>query len=203
MQMRYATDVSAEEYVRQEAWKEARLHCCPLHPEGGCGFCKNGTYRRKSPKGSKVARWYCKMGHTTFGLLPDCLSSRLGGSLNEVEAVILKVEQSPSQEDAVEKLRIDITLPGILRWVRRRVYLVRSALTILIELMPSLFSECHPSISSFRSTLFIAPVLPHLRGHASAYLHLLPPPLGFGPRPEPKKFKKRHFQHQTGTDPPP
>jgi hypothetical protein len=26
--------------------------------------------------------------------------------------------------------------------------------------------------------------------------------LGFGPRPELKNFKKNHFQHKTGTDPP-
>ncbi len=202
MQIRYATDLSAEEYVRQEAWKEARLANCPLHPQGGCGFCKNGTYRRKYPEGTKVARWYCSEGHTTFGLLPDCLSSRLSGSLNEVEAAVVEVENSPTQEKAAEKIRLDIELPGVLRWIRRRVKLVQTALSMLIELMPSLFSGCDPTISSFRSTFCVEPVLPELRGHASIYLHLLPPPVGFGPRPEKKKFKKNHFQHKTGTDPP-
>jgi hypothetical protein len=202
MQIRYATDLSAEEYVRQEAWKEASLEHCPLHPERGCGFCKNGTYRRKNPKGTKVARWYCSRGHTTFGLLPDCLCSRLSGSLKEVESVILEVENSPSQEDAADKIRIDIDLPGVLRWMRRRVHCVRSALGMVIELIPSFFSECHPTISSFRSVLCVEPILPELRNRASPYLHILPPPLGFGPRPELKKFKKKHFQHQTGTDPP-
>ena len=202
MQIRYATDLSIEEYVRQEAWKDAKLDHCPLHPEGGCGFCKHGTYERKYPEGTKVARWYCKMGHTTFGLLPDCLCSRLRGSLNEVETVMLKVEHSPSQEDAVEDLRIDIALPGILRWVRRRIYLVRSALVMVIALMPSLFSQCNPTISAFRSTLLVEHILEELRSCASPHLHLLPPPLGFGSHPEPKKNKKRHFQHQTGTDPP-
>jgi len=86
MQIRYATDLSTEEYVEQRAWKEARLDDCPVHPEGGCGFSKNGTYKRKVPQGTKIA--------------------------------------------------------------------------------------------------------------------ILPPPLGFGPRPELKNFKENHFQHKTGTDPP-
>ena len=202
MQIRFTTGLSAEEYVRQKAWKEAKLEDCPIHPEGGCGFCKNGTYKRKLPQGAKIARWYCKTGHTTFGLLPDCLSSRLSGSLDEVEAVILEVEESSTQEKAADNLRIDIELPGALRWIRRRVKFVQASLAMLIEVMPFFFSDCNPTISSFRSTLFVEPVLPELRGRASLYLHILPPPLGFGPRPELKKFKKSHFQHKTGTDPP-
>jgi hypothetical protein len=202
MQIRYATDLSAEEYVEQRAWKEARLDDCPVHPEGGCGFSKNGTYKRKVPQGTKIARWYCPKGHKTFSKLPDCLSSRLSGSLDDVEAVIEKVEESPSQEVAAENIRINIELPGVLRWIRRRIKLVRATLVMLIELMPSLFSDCSPTISSFRSTLCVEPILPELRNCASLYLLILPPPLGFGPRPELKNFKKNHFQHKTGTDPP-
>jgi len=130
MQIRYGTDLSAEEYVEQEAWKEARLDDCPIHPEGGCGFSKNGTYRRKYPEGTRIARWYCAVGHVTFSLLPDCLSSRLSGSLDEVESVILEVEEAPSQEEAAENIRIDIVLPSALRWIRRRVKLVRSSLVV-------------------------------------------------------------------------
>ena len=80
MQLRYATDLSAEEYVRQKAWKDAKLENCPIHPKEKCGFTKNGTYKRKFPDGTKIARWYCPDGHQTFSLLPDCLSSRLSGS---------------------------------------------------------------------------------------------------------------------------
>ena len=202
MQIRYATDLSAEQYVRTEAWKGATLDSCPTHPQGGCGFGKNGTYSRKYPEGAKVARWYCAKGHQTFSLLPDCLSSRLSGSLNEVESVILEVEKSSSQERAADKIRIDIELPGALRWIRRRLKPVQSSLAMLIELMPCLFSQCLPTICSFRSVLCVEPVLAELRSCADLYLHLLPPPVGFGPRIEPKKFKKNHFQHKTGTDPP-
>lgn len=202
MQIRFATNLSAEQYVRQEAWKDARLDSCPLHPEGGCGFSRNGTYKRKSPEGTKIARFYCPKGHKTFSLLPDCLASRLSGSLDEVEAVIVEVENSTSQEAAADNLRLDIELPGVLRWMRRRVVFVRAALSILIELLPSLFAGCTPTISSFRSALCLEPILPVLRGRASFYLNILPPPVGFGPCPERKKFKKNHFQHKTGTDPP-
>ena len=202
MQLRFATDLSAEEYVRREAWKEARLDNCPIHPEGGCGFRKNGTYSRKYPEGTKIARWHCSIGHQTFSFLPDCLSARLPGTLKEVENVIEEVERSPSQEDAVERIRLDIFLPGALRWVRRRILPIRSAVTMLIGLIPSMFSACDPTLSSFRCALYVTDVLPELRQHAGPFLQILPPPLGFGSRPGSKKIKNNHFQHKTGTDPP-
>ena len=202
MQIRYATNLSAEQYVQQQAWQAATLNHCPLHPQGGCRFCKNGSYRRKFPDGAKIARWYCADGHMSFSLLPDCLASRLSGSLIEVEDVLTEVENSPSQEAAADKIRIDILLPGALRWIRRRIFLVKASLSMLIEVLPGLFADCHPSILSFQSVLNVDYVLPQLRAVASSYLPILPPPLGFGPRPETKKLKKSHFQHKTGTDPP-
>ena len=32
---------------------------------------------RKTPRGTRVARWYCPQSRTTFSLLPDCLAARL------------------------------------------------------------------------------------------------------------------------------
>ena len=145
MQLRFATDLSAEEYVQREAWKEARLDSCPIHPEGGCGFGKNGTYSRKYPEGAKIARWYCAIGHQTFSFLPDCLSARLPGTLKEVENVIEEVAKSPSQEKAAKNIRLDISLPGVLRWVRRRILPIRMALTMLIELIPSMLGAIQKS----------------------------------------------------------
>lgn len=203
MQLRFATQLSADEYIRRQAWKDAKLDDCPLHPEGGCGFARHGTYRRQFPDGTKIARWYCPKGHTTFSKLPDCLCSRLPGLLAEVETVIDTVENSASQEAAADKLRPDIGFVGVLRWIRRRISLVRSGLSMLIELLPLLLTDCQPTIASFRSALGVNCVLVELRAQAAIYLPILPPPLGFGPRVEPKKFKKNHFQHRTGTDPPP
>ena len=102
MQIRYATDLSAEQYVQQQAWQTATLNHCPLHPQGGCRFSKHGTYPRKFPEGTKIARWYCPDGHMSFSLLPDCLASRLPGTLLEIEDVVAKVENSPSQEAAAD-----------------------------------------------------------------------------------------------------
>jgi hypothetical protein len=202
MQIRFATDLSADEYVRQRAWKDAALDSCPLHSKGGCGFARHGTYSRQTPEGTKIARWYCPDGHSTFSLLPDCLSSRLPGSLSEVETAIDEIENAPSHEAAVHDLRLDIGLTGVLRWIRRRLFLIRMTLTLLIELLPILPQDCRPCISSFRAALGVEHVLPALRMHAEAYLHILPPPIGFGPRPQHKKRKKTPFQHKTGTDPP-
>jgi len=201
MQIRFATDLSADEYVRRRAWQDARLGNCPLHGKGGCGFARHGTYSRQTPEGTKIARWYCPDGHSTFSLLPDCLSSRLPGSLIDVETAIDKVENAPSQEAAVFGLRIDVGLTGVLRWIRRRLFLIRTTLTLLIKLVPAL-QGCRPSISSFKVVLGVEYVLPALRMSAGQYLYILPPPVGFGPRPQRKKGKKPPFQHKTGTDPP-
>ncbi len=202
MQLRFATDLSIEEYVQREAWKDVKLEICPIHPEGGCDYRKNGTYSRKYPEGTKIARWYCSMGHGTFSFLPDCLSARLPGQLKEVENVIEEVEKAPSQEKAVKEIRVDIFLPGALRWVRRRILPIRSALKILIELIPSMFSTCEPTLASFRCALCVTYALPELRQHAAPFLDILPPPLGFCPPSGAKKIKNNRFQHKTGTDPP-
>lgn len=202
MQLRFATDLSAEQYVRQKAWRDAGIDACPLHPSGGCRFARHGTYARKVPEGTKIARWYCPEGHQTISLLPDCLCSRLSGTLSDVEALIDCVEKAPSQEAAADNLRPEIELPGVLRWLRRRVFLVRSMLMLLIELLPELPNNIDLRIDCFRSHLGVENVLPHLRMQAASFLHLLPPPVGFGPRRQALKKVKRHFQQQTGTDPP-
>ncbi len=199
MQIRFATDLSADEYVRRRAWQDARLGNCPLHGKGGCGFARHGTYSRQTHEGTKIARWYCPDGHSTFSLLPDCLSSRLPGSLIEVETAINKVENAPSQEVAVHDLRLDVGLAGVLRWIRRRLFLIRTALKLLTKLLPVL-QGCQPSIASFKATLGIEYVLPAIRMSAGPYLYVLPPPVGFGPRPQRKKGKKPPFQHKTGTE---
>jgi hypothetical protein len=51
--------------------------------------------------------------------------------LAEVEAVVRAAEQAPSLETLCQTQRLDIDLPGALRWVRRRVQDVHAALTAL------------------------------------------------------------------------
>ncbi len=196
MQLRFATNLSAEEYVKQKAWKQVKLHSCPLHPQGGCSLAKHGTYPRKFPPGTKVPRWHCPEGQATISLLPDCLSARLSGTLIEVELILKKVQESSSQEAAADILRKDIELPGALRWIRRRIFLVTATLSILIGLLPGLPENCMPTVSCFQDFLGHKYALPALRGYAQEHLNELPHPIGFG------SYPKKRFQHKAGTDPP-
>ncbi len=201
MQLRFACELTGTEYVSQRAWQQASLACCPLHPKGGCGFARHGTYPRVSPPGTRVARWYCRRGHRTFSLLPDCLAARLSGTLSEVEAVVRAVEQAPSQEAACQGLRPDIELPGVLRWARRRIQAVQAALQALKGLLPECF-PCAPTLGAFAICLGVSEVLLALRPIGEPFLQNLPSPLGFHPRRAPGGGRGRARQHDAGPDPP-
>ena len=210
MQLRFATNLTSEQYVSEKAWRGASLARCPLHSEGGCGFKRNGTYKRTEPPGVRVPRWYCPDGQTSFSLLPDCLAAKLPGSLAELEQVVTELEQAPSVEAAADQLRPDIELPGRLRWVRRRASLVHAALVALIGLLPELLSGCEPTLGSVGAGLDseLGSVLPAVRAVAEAQLQAqlqaLPPPLGFGSRSvQQVPGSGRRRQHDSGPRAPP
>jgi hypothetical protein len=202
VQLRFACEHTGAEYVSQQAWRSASLASCPLHPQGGCGFARHGTYERVSPPGTRVARWYCPEGHRTFSLLPDCLAARLTGTLAEVEAVVREVEQAASREVACESLRLDIELPGALRWVARRVLSVHASLQVLKGLLPEVFGGCAATLTAFGERLGVGAVLVVLRGIAEPFLAQLPKPLGFHPRRQPGGGRHGARQHRVGADPP-
>jgi len=202
MQLRFSTRLTSEEYVKQEAWQQAYLEHCPLHPNGECSMARHGTYGRVKPHGARVARWYCPESHRTFSLLPDCLASRLSGSLGEIEAVVIQVEQADSVATAAEQLRPDIELPGVMRWIRRRVKGVKDSLAIIKELNPEHFADCQPTITAFSQHIKDNDVLSALRGIAASHLAILPPPLGFKPSPLIGGEHKLRYQQQMGPDPP-
>lgn len=202
VQLRFATGLTSESYVSRQAWREASLPCCPLHPGGGCGWARHGTYARVYPAGARVARWYCPRGHRTFSLLPDCLAARLPGTLAEVEQVVVVAEQAKSLEAAADELRPDIELPGAMRWVRRRVKAIHGALITIVGLLPERFAGAVASVLGLRAHLVLSAVLPELRAIAAPFLAELPPPLGLHP-PGPCAGERRGpVQHQTGPDPP-
>ena len=168
LQLRYETGLTGEQYVSARAWRAARLDRCPNHPHGGCSLSCHGTYERKTPAGARVARWYCRESHTTFSLLPDCLAARLPGTLADLESVAVTVEASRSVEAAADALRRDVVeLPGALRWVRRRVVLVRNVLVRVIGLIPERLSGCAAEMAAVRARLESENVLMELRALVS------------------------------------
>ena len=203
MQLRYATGLSGEDYVRAEAWRDARLDRCPNHPHGGCSLARHGTYARKSPRGAKIARWYCPESHTTFGLLPDCLAACLPGTLDDLEAVVVAAEEAGSLEAAANAVRPDaIELPGAMRWVRRRVRLVHDILSRIVGLIPDRLAGCAATMVAVRERLGGNGALMKLRELVSAQLRTLPAPLGFQAHGTGVADRIRAFQHAMGPDPP-
>ena len=204
MQLRYETGLTGEEYVRAEAWRDARLERCPNHPQGGCSLSGHGTYARKTPRGAKIARWYCPQSHTTFSLLPDCLAARLPGTLDDLEAVVVAAEEARSLEAAANALRPDaVALPGALRWVRRRVRLVHNVLVRVVGLIPDRLAGCAALMGAVRERLASGGALMELRGPVAGQLRTLPAPLGFQPHGLGVGGRKPVFQHSMGPDPPP
>lgn len=204
VQLRFKTGLTGADYVTREAWREARLSCCPLHPRGGCGFARHGTYTRKSPAGTLIARWYCPQGHRTFSLLPDHLAARFPGTLSEIEHVVATVEQARSLEAAADALRSDpITLASAIRWVRRRVAPVRSLLTVLVGLFPQFLLGCAPTIGALRVRLSCEQMLMFSRELAQVHLQVVSRPLGFHHRRAGGGEHQSAIQQRMGPDPPP
>lgn len=203
MQLRFATGLTCEEYVKQKAWQIASLERCPLHPEGGCGFSRHTPYARVEPPGTFIARYYCPTGHVTFSLLPDCLAARLSSTLAEVEAVADAVETGEASREAIAaRLRPDIGVQGALRWVRRRVAAVALALAALKGLRPDLFAGRQPILEDFRAVLGVELVLPRARELAGRQAAAVPAPVGLGHRRSAAVNPHPEVQHEAGADPP-
>lgn len=205
VQLRLATVLSSEQYIATREWRSASMSRCPRHPGGGCGFARHTAYPR-SPLGAWVARYRCPQDHVTFSLLPDCLPSRFGGVLADLEQVIV-LQEAGSAEAAANLLRSPeepdaVTLVSAVRWVRRRSRLVHAGLRGVFGLLPQLFAGIEPTVTAARAHLGALFVLGLLREIAAAHLHALPPPLGFGPRPQRRGTRPARLHHSTGPDPP-
>ncbi len=203
VQLRFASGNTSEDYVTRQAWLSASLLCCPLHPKGGCGFARHGTYRRVTPAGTLIPRWYCPQGHCTFSLLPDHLAARFPGTLDEIERVVDTVDQAKSLEAAADLLRPDcVSLISAVRWTRRRVTLVRTVFTLLVGMFPGIFQGSALTVADFRLRLDCITVLAQARHLAHDTLSTLPRPLGFVPPRPDGGGRKIRFQQRMGTDPP-
>ena len=171
-------------------------------PPRGCSPARHGTYARKTPRGTRFARWYCPESHTTFSLLPDCLAARLPGTLDELEAVVAAAKQAPSLSAAGDALRRDaVELPGAMRWVRRRIRLVHHVLTLIIGLLPEQLARCVAEVGAVRARLQDRYRAQRLRTLVAQQLPVLPAPLGFHPHRLGTTNRNPPFQHTMGPDP--
>ena len=202
VQLRDPSSLTSEAYVAQRAWRDASLAGCPRHPHGGCRFARHGTYPRQTPAGMRITRYYCPTAHETFSLLPDALASRFPGPLDDLERVIAHVDAARSIEAAADVLRPDIVLPSAVRWVRRRLTLVRATLVIIVTLMPDV-GAADARLSAVRAALGTDQALVTLRARAAWHLAALPRPLGFGPPESARSEPRPRVQHDLGADPGP
>jgi len=202
VQVRLSTRSTGEDYVTAKQWQRATLKTCPWHPQGGCGFCRHGTYPRLRPRGTLIPRWYCPKKRRTVSALPDALASHFSGTLADIEAHVLATEQAGSLELAAMQRRTDIELPGALRYLSRITKAVHKALRIGLGLQPERFAAVPPTITGFSLNLASAEVLFTLRYLLSAHLLQLPTPLGFNPLRNKTEHRFEHVQHRTGRDPP-
>lgn len=154
------------------------------------------------PTGMRITRYYCPTAHETFSLLPDCLASRFPGDLDALERVVAHVDAARSIEAAADVLRPDIVLPSAVRWVRRRLTLVRATLLAVVTLLPDLFGG-RAQLGAVRAALDTDHALVTLRARAAALLPALPRPLGFVPHVRVSRTPGPRRQHEMGADPGP
>jgi len=179
--------IADDGYVAGRAWERAKLDACPFHPEGGCGLTGLGSYPRVSPPGMRVPRFWCPKQGKSISLLPGFLAAQVTGTLDELEAVIVAVEEAPTFAAAVEEVRPGdvedaVDLPGAQRWVRRRVRWVTAFLRVVITLVPTRLAGVPPTLSAVRNHLGTTRALVALRELVSRHLHAVAAPLGFAHR---------------------
>ena len=146
-----------------------------------------GTYGRVEPEGVRVARYWCPWAGRSVSLLPAFLAARMSGTLDEVEAVVLAVEQAGSIAAAVDQVHPADAKRAIgpvcaERSIRRRLQPVRAALLAVVTLLPERFRGIAPTITALRKVLGTDRVLVAVRCIAQRHLGALPAPFGFRQR---------------------
>lgn len=199
---RAGTLSTGEDYVTEKQWLRATLSACPWHPKGGCGFCRHGTYPRVRPRGTLIARWYCPTARRTVSALPDALASHFSGTLAQIEAHVVAVELSVSLAAAASTRRLEIELPGALRYLSRLCKAVHKALNICRGLQPTVLVGVSATPVGFAHCLDEEHVLSRLRHLMAPHLWQLPTPVGFNPSRDNLQERPSALQHQTGRDPP-
>ena len=178
MQFRHETDLTAGECAVRKAWRGASPPPCLRGLDGpACGLARHGAYMRKTPRGMRVARWYCRGCQTTFSALPDCMSARLPGSLDDAEAVARDAAETGISEAARTWRRRSEDFANARRWVRRRVELAAVCLIVARGLLPAL-AGVEPELGAVATELESAAALAVLRRRCGP-LRQVPYPVGF------------------------
>jgi len=95
-------------------------------------------------------------------MLPDCLASRMPGTVQQLEQASLAAEQGKKQgslEVQAQKLRTTshngepIEPRSAVSWMMRRHHAVTLCLTVLITVMPQVFGSCVPTLASVGAKL--------------------------------------------------
>ena len=201
MQVRLTAPCTSEQYVTGQLWHFARLTYCPWHRQGGCGFSRHGSYSRVKPAGTRIARWYCPKARRTVSAIPDFLCSHRSGTLTELEALMLDVEQAPSLMRACDTWRLDIDLPGAMRFIQRQVDDIHQTLHLARGLLPQRFAVTR-NLTDFSCCIDVPDVLTALRQILCTYLQQLPCPVGFNPQRSGVRTAVDSTQQRMGYDPP-
>ena len=180
VQVRLEVRCTREDYLTRELWLRATLPVCPLHGGVDCGLCPHGYYDRVEPEGCRIRRFLCPKAGVTFSLLPDFLCAKLSSTLGEVEQVVRYALQAGVPATA-RKMRPRSGIQGGEAWVRRRLYPVLAAVTVLCGLMPEELGGARPRRwDMLEAGLGTVRVLEALRGLAAGQvLQALIKPVGF------------------------
>ena len=205
VQLRHHTELTPEQYVKQQAWGDAKLFSCPVHSKGGCNFRRHGTYERKSTPGLHIRRYCCRKAHKTFSFLPDFCAARVGELLHSIETEVAVAEQSKAKgfkaHQVAERARPTIGLQGALRWLRRRKVWVLSAFSMLMGVHPGAL-EGATNIAAARRVLRVPHVLIFIRRACSLHLQTGAAPTAFGTLATGAQRAQIPQQHGAGPDPP-
>lgn len=135
----------------------------------------------------RVARFWCPKQGESISLLPSFLAARVSGTLDELEAVLVAVEEAPTFAAAVDAVlpgdvEDAVELPSAERWVRRRTRWGTALLRVVMTLMPADFVGVRPTLCAVREHLGTTRALVALRELVSRHLHAVAAPLGFAHR---------------------
>ncbi len=142
VQLRLQTELTAEDYVSREEWRNASFPPCLKDLcRRDCGTMRHGTYGRKTPVPLRVARFDCRDCQTTFSRLPDFAAARRRGALQEIEDDMVVLAEAPSRWAAARRLfphRDELS--NAIRDLHGAFAAVSAFLAAVVTLRPDLFS---------------------------------------------------------------